>query len=225
MIFGPLLVLVALFARGGLLRACRRKAAEDAPWLNPCCALEDLHEEFRRPARHRRRDARYPAGRAARRHRPERRRQDHADQPDFRAARSRRRHDPCSTASDMTGLPCTPRAALRLGALVPDHLDPAALLRAGERRARRAGAQRNELSFLRTGRRERTVNEAACAALAEVGLAGREQMLGRRTLAWREARARACDRARDGAEAAAARRADGRHRARRNRAADRRLRG
>ena len=36
-IFGPLLVLVAVFAPGGLLGVCRA-AAEDVPWLNRCCA-------------------------------------------------------------------------------------------------------------------------------------------------------------------------------------------
>ena len=36
-IFGPLLVLVAVFAPGGLARR-RRAAAEDVPWLSRSCA-------------------------------------------------------------------------------------------------------------------------------------------------------------------------------------------
>ena len=41
---------------------------------------------------------------------------------------------------DVTRLPVHARARARARALVPDHLDPAALLGAGECRARRAGA-------------------------------------------------------------------------------------
>ena len=87
-IFGPLLVLVVLFARGGLIGVAT-EAAEARPWLRPA-APRGPAQEFRRPGRHRRRHARRHAGRAARHHRPERRRQDDADQPDFRAARARR---------------------------------------------------------------------------------------------------------------------------------------
>ena len=60
---------------------------------------------------------------------------------------------------------------------------------------------------------EDELNAAAMSALAQVGLAGRAERRGRRAFAWREARAGTRDRAGDGAEAAAARRADGGNRA------------
>ena len=60
---------------------------------------------------------------------------------------------------------------------------------------------------------EPALNEPAMAALAEVGLAERAPRAGRAAVAWRETRARTRHRAGDGAETAAARRADGRHRA------------
>ena len=63
---------------------------------------------------------------------------------------------------------CTRARAARARALVPDHLDPAALLRAGERRARRAGARRLELPVLRP-RRSRGRAERAGAGGARAG--------------------------------------------------------
>ena len=56
-IFGPLLVLVVLFARGGLL-GVGRAAAEDRAVAEPVLRIESLAQELRRPARHRRRHAR-----------------------------------------------------------------------------------------------------------------------------------------------------------------------
>ena len=58
----------------------------------------------------------------------------------------------CSAARTSRACRCT-RAPRGLGALVPDHLDPAALLGARERRARRAGALGLELPLLRSRRR------------------------------------------------------------------------
>ena len=103
---------------------------------------------------------------------------------------------------DVTRLPVARARSTRACALVPDHLDPAALLGAGECRAGRAGAARHELPLLRQrGGRGR----AECARARSAG-AGRprraRRRAGRRAVAWREARARACDRARHGAEAA-----------------------
>ena len=75
--------------------------------------------------------------------------------------------------------------------------------------------------FGRAARRGSAERAGAWPRSPQVGLAERAHVPGRRTVAWREARARARDCARDGAEAAAARRADGRHRPRRDRAARR----
>ena len=77
----------------------------------------------------------------------------------------------CSTARHHPPADASARAA-RACALVPDHLDPAALHGAGERRARRAGALRLELPFLRRRRRRAgAATSRRWSASTQVGLA------------------------------------------------------
>jgi hypothetical protein len=118
LIMGPLLLLIVLFARGGIMGLLGRFAVPD-----PMLRVENLVAALvasRPPTICRSTSPR----RAARHHRPERRRQDHADQPVDRAAdaefrrhslRRPRRH----LAAVLSAQPARP------GALVPDHL-PAA---------------------------------------------------------------------------------------------------
>ena len=165
-IFGPLLVLVAVFARGGLIGVAAT-AAEDDPWLSPCCASRTSRKNFGGLRVTDDVTLDVHAGRAARRDRAERRRQDHADQPDFRAARARRRPHRVRRRGRDRAAGATRARAARARALVPDHLDPAALLGAGECRARRAGAHGLELPLLRPrGRRGRTERRRAGGARA-----------------------------------------------------------
>ena len=95
---GLLLVVVVLFARGGILgaldglRAPRAGAHADVSAgrseLGDRPAHRGIVETVRRVQGGERRDARVPAGRAARADRPERRRQDDAHQPADRRARA-----------------------------------------------------------------------------------------------------------------------------------------
>ena len=66
--------------------ARRQPQTEAWPWLTPCCGIDNLHKSFGGARRHRRRLARHRRRRTACRDRPQRRRQDHADQPDLRPA-------------------------------------------------------------------------------------------------------------------------------------------
>jgi hypothetical protein len=84
-IFGPVLVLVVLFARGGPHRR-RNRGAEARPWLKPCCASRGLRKKFGALVVDRRPHFRRHAERAACHHWTEWRRQDNADQSDFRLA-------------------------------------------------------------------------------------------------------------------------------------------
>ena len=58
LIFGPLLVLVVLFARGGLLGLAHELRGKAEPWLSPSCASKNLRKNFGGLRRHRRRHAR-----------------------------------------------------------------------------------------------------------------------------------------------------------------------
>ena len=70
----------------------------------PALALADVAQELRQDRDHPRRQPRDRAGRAPRDHRPERRRQVDAVQPDQRPLRAERAARSCSTASDIAGL-------------------------------------------------------------------------------------------------------------------------
>ncbi len=74
----------------------------------------------RRPARHHQRQSQCRAGRAAADHRPQRRRQDHAVQPDHRRAHARQRLDPSVRAGHHQDAEPAPPAS-RHGAHLPDH--------------------------------------------------------------------------------------------------------
>ena len=119
-----------------------------------------------------------------------------------------RRHAPADAGPRAAG----PRA------LVPDHARAAALHRAGERGAGRAGALRLELPLLAAGRGRGGAERPSPGGAATVGLAARAHDAGRHPFARREAPARDRHRAGPGAQTAPARRADGRRRAPRRRA-------
>ena len=136
-VLGPVLLLVAIFARGGIdgLLAGR------APWLNRCSQIERLDASasaaWSRPTRSRSTIARR---RVACGHRPERRRQDHADRPtrrrDSRPTAARIRFD----GGDITRLARLSPQPARARALVSDHLAVPRFHRARQCRARGAGA-------------------------------------------------------------------------------------
>ena len=89
---GPMLLLVVLFARGGIDGLLREGAADE---LSRSCKVERPDQALRRrasPPTIIALDVR--GGRIARHDRPERRRQDHADRPAHRRARARFRHHP-----------------------------------------------------------------------------------------------------------------------------------
>ena len=170
-IFGPLLVLVVLFARGGLIGL--------AAGLAGCCAVADpvlriegLRKNFGGLAVTDDVTLDVHAGRAARRDRAERRRQDHADQPDIRP-RSAPDAGRIVFAGDGRDRACRcTRARARACAHVPDHLDPAAAFRCWRTSrwpCRRATARASASSAAPPPRRRSTT--PAMAALAQVGLA------------------------------------------------------
>ena len=119
-ILGPLLLLVVLFARGGidgLLSKIRAKAAHE----RALAAGRASGQALRGRRRHRRSDACGRGRRAARHHRTERRRQDHADLPARRPVGARFRPHPLRRpghhrAADVCAQPARPRP------LVPDHV-------------------------------------------------------------------------------------------------------
>src|SRR5262249_44408900 len=202
-IFGPVLVLVVLFARGGLIplppafvRRFPRRSRGAAPGQGA--------QVVRCSRRHRRPDVRRHAGRAACRHRAERRRQDHADQSNFRAGRSgcgdhsvrRARHHRLAHA-------CARGA--RLGAIVPGEFDPSRLLGARECRARGAIARGLELPCARPGGGGGGVERSSNGG-ARGRRFGRTRAHPRgRAFPWRETRARTRHCACDAAQGPAAR--------------------
>ena len=198
----------------GRARHLRSRRALVAPMSEPVLRLEPSSKSFG-ALRVTEPEPRDPARRNARHHRPERRRQDHADQPDLRRARAGRGPHPSSTAATSPRCRCRARAA-GSRALVPDHARAAALLGAGERGARRAGALGLELSLLAAAAGEAALNRAAVGCLDSVELASARRRPRRRAVARRKAPARDRHRAGAGAQAAPARRADGRRRHRGN---------
>ena len=98
-------------ARGAAARPAAVRAREAACCLEP---RRGVAPDLRRPARRRRRLAStVEAGRGARPHRPERRRQDHAPQPDLRAASRPPPAPSCSTGERIDGLPPPPHRRAR----------------------------------------------------------------------------------------------------------------
>ena len=95
---GLLLVAVVMLLPNGILGGLARKLMALAVVAGPVMSAGALHARPRQELRLARRRARTSrsaaAGRALRADRPERRRQDHADQPDDRHAAARRRADP-----------------------------------------------------------------------------------------------------------------------------------
>ena len=105
-------------------------------------------------------------GRAARHHRAERRRQDHADRPARRRDRAERRPHPFRRPRHHRAAGAQPQPA-RAGALVPDHLAVSRFHRARQRRARGAGACRPFVPLLaRCAQRERVARAGARGARA-----------------------------------------------------------
>ena len=106
---GLLLVVVVLFARGGILGALEalreRVAARASADMTAALRTDGLVEAVRRVQGEQRRLARVPAGRAARADRPERRGQDHAHQPAHRRARRRASGDVFLGGERITALP------------------------------------------------------------------------------------------------------------------------
>ena len=132
-------------------RRHRRPAGEHAPWLSRCSQIDGLTKRFGGVRRLRRHHARRARGRAARHHRAERRRQDHADRPTHRRDRARMPAASASPASDITALPIYRRSGAGARALVPDHLAVPRLHRARQCRARGAGACRPLVPLLARG--------------------------------------------------------------------------
>ena len=100
---GLLLVVVVLFARGGILggarRRCRERAARQPRHDAPRCARRACRSSSARSRRTATSALAFAAGRAPRADRPERRRQDHAHQPADRRASRRPRATSSSAAS------------------------------------------------------------------------------------------------------------------------------
>ena len=113
---GLFFVLVVLFFPRGVLGIIRRKATRMS-----LLQVENVSQAFRQPGRRRRRVADGRAGRAARHHRPERRRQDHVLQPDQRLPSADRRARSCSMDEDITGSAGAPACGHGHGAHLPDH--------------------------------------------------------------------------------------------------------
>ena len=88
-VFGPLLVLIALYATGGIASLLGSPS-----WLSRCSSTDRPGQALRRPARDRQRLDRRAARRDPCPDRPQRRRQDHAGRPAHRQPRARLRHHP-----------------------------------------------------------------------------------------------------------------------------------
>ena len=108
-ILGPMLLLVVLFARGGI----DGLLAEPAPWLSRCSQIDGLTKRFGGVVASDDITLDVSVGRAARRHRPERRRQDHADRPAHRRNRAQCRPHPFRRRT--TSRRCRPTSAARAG--------------------------------------------------------------------------------------------------------------
>ena len=105
---------------GGAANAAGRQARQaGARRMTPALEVTHLKKALRRPAGHQRRVAHGDAGRAAPDHRAERRRQDHAVQPDHRRPRRRCRLDQAVRAGVAGHADAAARAS-RPGAHLPD---------------------------------------------------------------------------------------------------------
>ena len=105
-----MLLLIVLFARGGI----DGLLGEPAPWLSRCSQIDGLTKRFGGVVASDDIALDVPRGRAARHHRPERRRQDHADRPAHRRDRARRRPHPLRRRATSRALPAYRRSALGL---------------------------------------------------------------------------------------------------------------
>ena len=209
-IFGPLLVLVVLFARGGILGFFRGAA----PWLSRCCASSGCASRSARSSSPTTSTSRR-ARRAPRHHRPERRRQDDAHPPDLRPARRPTSAASCSTARHHAACRCT--SACRRGLARSFQITSILPRFSALENVALAVQARSGSSFRFFGsRRTRRAQRAGPGGPGWSALRPRAHAAGRRSLARREAAARARDRARHSAEAAAPRRAAGRDRRTRN---------
>ena len=207
MIMGPLLLLVVLFGRGGIMGLLGRLQAVAEPLLR----VDNLVRRFGGIAATDNLSLDVAQRRTARHHRPERRRQDHADQPAHRAVAAefrhhsfrRPRHHPAAGASGAARSGWRARSRSPRCCPISPRLDNVAL-----------AAQAHDghsFHFWGNARKESGLREAARAALARVGLErSRRRRRFRESEPWRAARARARGGARDKAAIAAARRADGR---------------
>ena len=195
-VLGPILVLVVLFARGGLVVGVRRSREGAAAWLSRLLAIEGLTKRFGglvatdgSRSRSRRRGPRAD--------RPQRRRQDDADRASSPASSRPTRAASCFAGEDITAA-STSRAAsgaaLRARSRSPRS---SRIHRARQCRARRAGHARPQLPLLALRARGRArLRGRRAPSLEQVGLAGARGRRRPRTLAWRAAAARDRHRAR-----------------------------
>ena len=87
-----------MFFPGGIWGTLRRAAVSGRATAMSVLRIEHLYRVVRQPGRHQRCQPHRRAGRAARHHRPERRRQDQPHQPDRRSASAQRRPHPARRA-------------------------------------------------------------------------------------------------------------------------------
>ena len=154
--------------------------------------------------------------RTARNHRPERRRQDHADQPAHRTVVAAfRQHPLCRSGHHRA---CRPSAAARSGWRARSR-SPRCCRTSPRRTMSRWRRRRMTGTPSASGAmpaRKSALRDAARSALERVGLEHRADVVVSEAEPWRAARARTRGRARHQAAIAAARRADGRDWASRN---------
>ena len=163
----------AAAGRAVCARRHRRPAGGAAPWLTRCSQIEGLTKRFGGVVASDDVALDVPRGRAARHHRPERRRQDHADRPARRRDRARRRPHPFRRPRHHGAAGPRPQPA-GARALVPDHLAVSAISpRSTTSRSpcRRMPATRSASGATRAAKPE--LREPARAALDRVGLAHR----------------------------------------------------
>ena len=204
-VFGPMLVLIALYASGGIDSPVR-SAAMAEPLLRPT-AWSSASAALSPPTRL----ARRPAGRDPCPDRPQRRRQDHADRPAHRQAAARLPARIRFAGRDVTRLPTHARARLGLARSFQitsvlreftalDNVALAVQAHAGHsfRFLARCAPRRRACASRRAQRSPRSASPRAPTAR-------------RRAQPWRAAPARDRHGAGRRAQPAAARRADGRH--------------
>ncbi len=205
MIFGPFLRAGGRVRAGRTARHLRAGSCGGRAVAEPILSLQGLRKNFRRPARHRRSVARCAAGRIACADRPERRRQDDADQSDFRSRFAgcrahrvlRRRCHRLRAVRASEARPCT--RSFQITSTLPNFsaLENVALAV----QARSGSSYR----FVGDAAKETDLSSQAMSASTGSRACASRRHSGRASVAWRASRAGAGHCAGDAAEIAGAR--------------------